>query len=313
MAASIAEAGGIRRGQVQRPHLFHPTFLRFADPGYAGSCTRFFGGGVVQRHDVGQSDKMNRILNFVRRITGAPQAIDGVAIIAVGNDRAVCPSCDNALAKFPGRKIACPHCGQPIFSRTRPVDGRKVLLSAAQASLLEEQWAAKNGTLQELRGNRRRFETIRSQLRVKFGRDPSENDVRWQILNEDALTYSSTGDIGLYRNVQFEMSDLLWREGKKQQSLHFLLAVCYLDVNGPQNTSGWSDFERVWFSTDRAFLAPGVLSRVGRLIDELRLNEQAVYEKFVAAAKNYAVWPHIALQPDDAWPSIWKEIRPEAV
>ena len=248
---------------------------------------------------------MGKLLDLLHRAFGRGTAVDGVAISAVGSESASCPSCNATLVKFPLRKIACPQCDQPIYSRTRPSDGRKVLLSEAQVAIVEEQWAAKNGTLVQLRAERSRVENARDELRSKFGRDPSENDVRWKVLTENAITNASDGNIGLYRNTRFEMSELLRKEGRSLQSLHLLLAVCYLDANGPQNTSGWGDMERKWFSLSEAFLAPGILSRTGKLIDGLGLSEAEVFHHFITATKAYASWPGIVLSPDDAWKAIW--------
>ena len=255
---------------------------------------------------------MGKLLDLLQRAFGRSPAVDGVAISAVGSESASCPSCNATLVKFPLRKIACPHCGQPIYSRTRPSDGRKVLLSEAQAAIVEEQWAAKNGTLVQLRAERSRAENARDELRSKFGRNPSENDVRWKLLNEDAITHASDGNIGLYRNTRFEMSELLRKEGRGLQSLHLLLAVCYLDANGPQNTSGWGDMKHEWFSLGQAFLAPGILGRTGSLIDGLGLSEAEVYQHFLAATKTYASWPGIVLSPDKAWKAIWGALNSSA-
>lgn len=66
--------------------------------------------------------------------------IDGVAIDDIGRLDDVCPTCGVALARRPGRKINCPDCGMAIHCRTRPLDGAKVLVNAAEAARLEQQW-----------------------------------------------------------------------------------------------------------------------------------------------------------------------------
>src|SRR5450755_2680739 len=44
-----------------------------------------------------------------------------------------CPYCGHAFDKMPQRKRACPSCQKPIYSRKRPLDGVKVLLTEQQA------------------------------------------------------------------------------------------------------------------------------------------------------------------------------------
>lgn len=53
----------------------------------------------------------------------------------------VCPTCGVGLDKRPQRMSACPHCQAVIYSRTRPIDGLKVLLSESQAAVIEADWA----------------------------------------------------------------------------------------------------------------------------------------------------------------------------
>lgn len=68
--------------------------------------------------------------------------LDGVAIDEIGRVDDACPSCGVVLAKRPGRKAACPHCREPIYVRTRPVDGLRVLISTSDLPDLERQWVA---------------------------------------------------------------------------------------------------------------------------------------------------------------------------
>ena len=66
--------------------------------------------------------------------------INGVLIEPIGEVYPICPTCGVELAKFPLRKISCPHCGESIFSRSQPFDGKKRLVNIADARRLEGQW-----------------------------------------------------------------------------------------------------------------------------------------------------------------------------
>lgn len=68
--------------------------------------------------------------------------IEGVVIDEIGRLDDACPSCGVVLAKRPARKAACPHCREPIYVRTRPIDGLRVLVRPADLPGLEHQWAA---------------------------------------------------------------------------------------------------------------------------------------------------------------------------
>lgn len=52
----------------------------------------------------------------------------------------VCPTCKTTLAKRPGSKTKCQRCGGLIFVRTRPFDRQRVLLTEAQAKIVEGEW-----------------------------------------------------------------------------------------------------------------------------------------------------------------------------
>ena len=58
----------------------------------------------------------------------------------VGRLDNLCPHCMVELAKRPQRKAKCPGCGQPIYARTRPLDGQKVLLRESDLATLEKDW-----------------------------------------------------------------------------------------------------------------------------------------------------------------------------
>ena len=52
----------------------------------------------------------------------------------------VCPNCGVALAKRPGSKTRCQHCGGFIFVRTRPFDRQRVLLTEVEVKTVEAEW-----------------------------------------------------------------------------------------------------------------------------------------------------------------------------
>lgn len=51
------------------------------------------------------------------------------------SQEAICPYCNRALVKFPGRKTKCPNCGDFIFVRTDSRTGNKTLLTDKQTRI----------------------------------------------------------------------------------------------------------------------------------------------------------------------------------
>ena len=116
----------------------------------------------------------------------------------------------------------------------------KVLVTDNQAELIEEQWSIVNGTHDEYLARKQKIEGERSRLAKQFSRAPSENDVKWGLLNKEVTEHAVNGMWGLYRNTRFQMAELLRKEGKLKQALFTYCWVCYLDLNGretPRNSA----------------------------------------------------------------------------
>jgi len=233
---------------------------------------------------------------------------------AVGNVDPICPHCNEGLEKKPGRKKKCPHCGQFIYVRTRPSDGKRVLVTEIQAEEIAEQWAIVNGTHDAFLAERRRFAHEKAKLARRFGREPSDNEVRWSQLNQELTEHARQRNWGLFRNAKFEMAEILRREGKQVDALGFYLEVCYLDLNGPNNTSGITDRKLLreyppWNPRDpTADLAPGILDRASRIIAKTEMDiasVKALYDRRASLLHNSLRLP---LGPDAAWPRICKAL-----
>ena len=108
----------------------------------------------------------------------------------IGNTEAVCPHCDHVLEKKPGRKKKCPHCGDFIYVRTRPIDRQRVLVTLEQAEEIEDQWSNQVSARSFPVGDANRIAKEKAKLKKRFGAEPSENDVSWSILNQDLIEHS---------------------------------------------------------------------------------------------------------------------------
>lgn len=58
----------------------------------------------------------------------------------IGSENGACPSCGTLLERPPLKKAKCPHCGNFIFIRSRPIDGKRVLLKGTDLGQLEFEW-----------------------------------------------------------------------------------------------------------------------------------------------------------------------------
>ena len=230
----------------------------------------------------------------------------------IGNTDPVCPYCSVTLEKMPGRKKRCPECKNDIYVRTRPKDNRKILIRSDEILAVEEQWSIKNGTHKQFVVEQRRRRTYARNLAKKFGREPSENDIEWALLNDDAMAHASRNDWGLYRNARFSMAKILKQEGKSEQYIRFMLEVCYIDLNGPNNCGGIDDpailREYPPFNPKDGILAPGIVGPLSNMARDLDIKISDLHSMFIEIASQVQISLKLKLPPDKAWRKLKKEV-----
>lgn len=208
------------------------------------------------------------------------------------NRKAECPNCLGVLAKVPGRKTKCPHCGQYMYVRTRP-DSVRVVVTEQEADRIDEEWAL--------------LSDIPPDPSIAEG-EGSDNASRWESLNRELTEFASNQDWGLYRNCRNEMADQLMRESEFQRALNLYLEVIYLDQNGPQNCGGYVDAEFLKefppFDLTLAFLAPGMVDLIQRLGRRLEISLDDIKTAYIE--HNASVHRSLALpkSPESTWPDL---------
>lgn len=179
-----------------------------------------------------------------------------------------CPSCGQQLKKAPQRKTKCPSCESFIYSRTRPSDGQKVLVTEAGAAELDAEWEL----IREARGvldtNRPGFIEERAILKERFGGNPRDADVVWSLLVKERLAHNAKKEWSLFRNSTFEMAVLLRAEKRKKEALLHYLDVAYLDIFLEQELLRESGNSRESERVGPTCVAPAVLRSIVELYGE---------------------------------------------
>jgi len=228
-----------------------------------------------------------------------------------------CPYCAAPLKKKPARKKKCPSCESYIYVRTRPIDKKKILVREDQIIEVEEQWAIAQGSHDEFLAERRGFEETKKAMSARFGQEAPDADVRWSLLNKDLTGHGLAGRWGHYRNTLMQMGDHVRKEGRKRHALEVYLEVCYLDLNGPQNRDGLSDPELLrqypHFDPEQAFLAPGMIQLVSKLITDLEFDEEKVRSTFFKIANRTSSNLDLPVSPEEAWSLLRPELSDESV
>jgi len=229
----------------------------------------------------------------------------------VGNESAICPYCQSELEKFPCRKKKCPTCKEFIFVRTRPSDNKKILIREDQIIEVEELWSIKNGTHDNFLEDRRKFSKQKESLTSAIGREPTENEVNLELLNQELASYAKDYQWGLYRNAKLSIGTILKKEGKLEEALNLYLQVCYIDLNGPNNCCTHDPellAEFPPFDLDDAFLAPGVVSYIDDIMHKMELNFKIVKARFVFESENLRNNLGLKADIEEAWEQIKSEL-----
>lgn len=221
-------------------------------------------------------------------------------LLQIGTLNSTCPYCTTALNKKPDKKTKCLACGNYIFVRTRPTDRERVLVTESQAEQIKAQWALVNGVYDQHLAEKQTYDEHREELKNHFGIMPSDNDVKWSILNRQSIENAQSGKWGLYRNTKFEMAEILRKEKRHEHALSAFLEVCYLDINGPQNSAATLIGRPAFLPSDR-FLAPGVIDRVVRLIGNLDLDVEQTWLLFQEISNINHQALRLPVSPQEAW------------
>jgi hypothetical protein len=107
-----------------------------------------------------------------------------------------------------------------MFVRTRPKDKARVVVTKEEANKIEEAWSIVYGTHDAFVAEREEFERERERLRQTFGgKEPSENDIKWGLLNRELIEDGQDGNWGFYRNARFAMAEILRKELRLNEAL----------------------------------------------------------------------------------------------
>ena len=227
--------------------------------------------------------------------------------------KAKCPYCGEKLKKVPGRKTKCPHCNQFMYIRTRPKDKVRIVATKKQADKIDEEWIVITGTHDEYLVEKEELEKEKEILKKRFGKEPSENDVKWGVFNKQWMEHAKNNDWGLYRNTRFGMAELLRKEMKLKQALQTYLEVCYLDLNEPNNFGGINDPELLkefppFNPKHFTSLAPAIIDYIKRIAKKLELQNNEIKQLFIEHNKKIGQSLRLPLLPEQCWDKIEKEL-----
>jgi hypothetical protein len=144
------------------------------------------------------------------------------------------------------------------------------------------------------------LDTQRCVLQDRLEREPTDNEVVWEMLKGRAQQTALEGNLALCRDVHLAMATHLLRRNKKTPALQALCIVCVFDLCGARNRSevpaeirkSYSRFDPV-----RGSLPSGLVRRLSELSREMRLSMNELREIFIALGARL----HVPETPQKLW------------
>lgn len=219
-----------------------------------------------------------------------------------------CPSCGVELPKFYQRKAKCKDCGEDIYSRKRPFDGKKALLKESDLAELNKQNHIKDIGLKDYLIELEHFEAIREHLAEKRNTDPrnvDDGDVEWSLLNRELFSHAQDRQFGLYRNTLLDMARHHIGEKRYGAALSKLFDVFYFDINGDYELdfdySIENDKDRYFWNAETAYVAPGIISLMDECINDGRISRENLHDLWIKSAKPSQQNYKFPISPEEGW------------
>jgi hypothetical protein len=152
--------------------------------------------------------------------------------------------------------------------------------------------------------DRKDFEAEKQRLKQQFlGKgypEPSDDDVKWGMLNRRALQHATEGNLGLCRNMHLVMAGFLSRREKLKEALRLYFIVCAYDLNGAENRGGAAaGILRHFplFDPAMATLAPVVVENIQDIMEQLRFSTEDVRGLYLKSSSP----TNFPLAPEKTW------------
>ena len=147
-----------------------------------------------------------------------------VLINEIGRTDSLCPYCLSETKKRPLAKTKCKNCSNYIYSRIRPLDEEKVLLTETEAERVEVQWATLNGTLEYYLDQKKKKASLREQLGAELGREPLKREVDMEHLRRE-IPANRTRTLQRLRNEPDIFQGWRWLAAKQSRTCDYCLGM----------------------------------------------------------------------------------------
>lgn len=244
--------------------------------------------------------------------------IDEPKFSNVGSANLICPYCQGKLKRFPHRKTNCPFCDEVIYSRSRPLDRRKVLLDENEMLILEKEWESFNKHQQLTRvisaimpeKSEELINDTYHMLKEKHEKEPGIVEILWEINTSMAQESLKKGLYEKYRYHALFYADILIYASRDREALSYLMQVIFLDLNGVTNTKNFKG--RSAYTEKAEKLSVDLIGEARSVKNRLEMNMEELQAEFVKCTMD--IIPVIGssippITPQEAWNQIFKIIE----
>ena len=123
-------------------------------------------------------------------------------------------------------------------------------------------------------------------------------DILWKLFNKYLVVYINNKQYGLYRNIKYVQSQILFREKKYQQSLESLFEVSYYDLNGCSN--GIPSFD-----PKNGSIYNPLVEEIKQTYKDGKIKKEELVKIFINTTQNI----HLPISANDAWLILLKRLR----
>lgn len=152
-------------------------------------------------------------------ISARNHAVVSAAKVAPAELAPFCPHCGAEIVPPPTRKRKCPHCGEVFLVRTRPENRQRVVVTEAQAAMIDAQWEgvhAENGLRRQVQAygaTEADAARVEANLKAQWGQRPSPADLAWGVANDQVAKLSQAEDWRGLGQLYWQMALQLYNEG----------------------------------------------------------------------------------------------------
>jgi hypothetical protein len=144
------------------------------------------------------------------------------------------------------------------------------------------------------------LDTQRYVLQGRLEREPTNNEVIWEMLKARAQQTALEGNLALCRDVHLAMAKHLLRRNKNPQALQALCVVCVFHLCGARNRSDIpAEMRKSYsrFDPDRGSLPSGLVRLLSELSCKMSLSMDELREIFLAIGTRL----HVPETPRKLW------------